>query len=160
VFPKIKDSSEGGVMIFISSYFEFVRIRNFLKSQNASFCLLSEYTKQSDISRARVWFFEGKRKIMLYTERMHFYHRYKIRGIKNLMFYSLPERKEFYPEIVNMVEGSDNLTSTTLFSRFDQLRTWYCTGENRWNIKCKENGEIGKGEFCCDNGYRIRENGL
>ncbi|KAF4381250.1 hypothetical protein G4B88_009578 [Cannabis sativa] len=122
VFPKIKDSSEGGVMIFISSYFEFVRIRNFLKSQNASFCLLSEYTKQSDISRARVWFFEGKRKIMLYTERMHFYHRYKIRGIKNLMFYSLPERKEFYPEIVNMVEGSDNLTSTTLFSRFDQLR--------------------------------------
>ncbi|XP_062077358.1 protein NUCLEOLAR FACTOR 1 isoform X2 [Humulus lupulus] len=122
VFPKIKDSVQGGVMIFISSYFEFVRIRNFLKSQNASFCLLSEYTKQSDISRARVWFFEGKRKIMLYTERMHFYHRYKIRGIKNLLFYSLPERKEFYPEIVNMVEGSDNLTSTTLFSRFDQLR--------------------------------------
>ncbi|KAL5549347.1 hypothetical protein UlMin_004578, partial [Ulmus minor] len=41
VFPKIKDSSQGGIMIFISSYFEFVRVRNFLKSQNASFCLLS-----------------------------------------------------------------------------------------------------------------------
>ncbi|PON66128.1 Digestive organ expansion factor, predicted [Parasponia andersonii] len=122
VFPEIKDSFQGGIMIFISSYFEFVRIRNFLKSQNASFCLLSEYTKQSDISRARVWFFEGKRKIMLYTERMHFYQRYKIRGIKQLYFYSLPERKEFYSEIVNMFEGSDNARSTTLFSRFDQLR--------------------------------------
>ncbi|XP_043713689.1 U3 small nucleolar RNA-associated protein 25 [Telopea speciosissima] len=122
VFPKMKYSIEGGIMIFISSYFEFVRIRNFLKSQSASFCMLSEYTKQSDISRARVWFFGGKRKIMLYTERAHFYHRYKIRGIQNLIIYSLPERKEFYPEIVNMLEGSHNMTCTVLFSCFDQFR--------------------------------------
>ncbi|XP_072954074.1 protein NUCLEOLAR FACTOR 1 isoform X2 [Typha angustifolia] len=122
VFPKIKDSVEGGILLFISSYFEFVRIRNFLKSQNASFCLLGEYTKQSDISRARIWFFEGKRKIMLYTERSHFYHRYKIRGIKNLIFYSLPERKEFYPEIINMLDGSDNRMCNVLFSCFDHFR--------------------------------------
>lgn len=122
VFPKIKDSVQGGVMIFISSYFEFVRVRNFLKSQDASMCLLGEYTKQSDISRSRVWFFQGKRKIMLYTERAHFYHRYKIRGIQNLIIYSLPERKEFYPEIVNMLEGSHSMNCTVLFSRFDLLR--------------------------------------
>ncbi|XP_020695479.1 digestive organ expansion factor homolog isoform X1 [Dendrobium catenatum] len=122
VFPKMKDSLEGGTLVFISSYFEFVRIRNFLKSQNASFCLLGEYTKQSDVSRSRLWFFEGKRKIMLYTERAHFYHRYKIRGIKNLIIYSLPERKEFYPEIVNMLEGSKNMSCSVLFSRFDLYR--------------------------------------
>ncbi|XP_022135100.1 U3 small nucleolar RNA-associated protein 25 [Momordica charantia] len=122
VFPKINESSQGGVMLFISSYFEFVRVRNFLKAQNASFCLLGEYTKQSDISRARIWFFEGKRKIMLYTERAHFYHRYKIRGIQNLIIYSLPERKEFYTEIVNMLDGSQNMTCRVLFSPFDQLR--------------------------------------
>ncbi|KAK2636941.1 hypothetical protein Ddye_031733 [Dipteronia dyeriana] len=122
VFPKIKDSIQGGIMLFISSYLEFVRIRNFLKSQSASFCLLGDYTETSDVSRARVWFFEGKRKMILYTERAHFYHRYKIRGIQNLIIYSLPERKEFYPEIVNMLEGSHNMTCTVLFSRFDQLR--------------------------------------
>ncbi|KAG5566397.1 hypothetical protein RHGRI_002094 [Rhododendron griersonianum] len=114
--------TQGGIMLFISSYFEFVRVRNFLKSQDASFCLLGEYTKQSDISRARVWFFQGSRKIMLYTERAHFYHRYKLRGIQNLIIYSLPERKEFYPEVVNMLEGSHSMTCTVLFSRFDQLR--------------------------------------
>jgi len=118
VFPKIKDSIQGGIMLFISSYFEFVRVRNFLKSQDASFCLLGEYTKQTDISRARVWFFQGKRKIMLYTERAHFYHRYKIRGIQNLIIYSLPERKEFYPEVVNMLEGSHSMTCTVLFFSF------------------------------------------
>ncbi|KAH9774282.1 U3 small nucleolar RNA-associated protein [Citrus sinensis] len=46
----------------------------------------------------------------------------KIRGIQNLIIYSLPERKEFYPEIVNMLEGSHNMTCTVLFSRFDMLR--------------------------------------
>ncbi|CAL9749080.1 unnamed protein product [Musa acuminata subsp. burmannicoides] len=122
VFPKLKDSIEGGTLLFVSSYFEFVRIRNFLKSQNASFCLLGEYTKPSDISRARVWFFEGKRKIMLYTERAHFYHRYKIRGIQNIIIYSLPERKEFYPEIINMLDESKNMMCSILFSRFDQFK--------------------------------------
>ncbi|MED6148963.1 hypothetical protein PIB30_057880 [Stylosanthes scabra] len=106
VFPRIKDSDQGGIMIFTSSYFEFIRIRNFLKSQNASFCLLGEYTTQSDISRGRNWFYEGKRKIMLYTERSHFYHRYKIRGVKELIMYSLPERKEFYPELERIVGTS------------------------------------------------------
>ncbi|CAL9112271.1 unnamed protein product [Musa textilis] len=122
VFPKLKDSIEGGTLLFVSSYFEFVRIRNFLKSQNASFCLLGEYTKPNDISRARVWFFEGKRKIMLYTERAHFYRRYKIRGIQNIIIYSLPERKEFYHEIINMLDESKSMMCSILFSRFDQFK--------------------------------------
>lgn len=91
-------------------------------------------TSQQDISRSRLWFFEGKKKILLYSERSHFYHRYKvksawsilailhssgryyigyivynvsslflnmqIRGTKHLLIYSLPERKEFYPEVL------------------------------------------------------------
>ncbi|KAG7592037.1 Digestive organ expansion factor predicted [Arabidopsis thaliana x Arabidopsis arenosa] len=123
IFPKIRDSVQGGVLIFIHSYFEFVRLRNFLNTQNTSFCLLGDYAKNADISRARERFFVGSRKIMLYTERAYFYKRYKIRGIKNLIFYSLPERKEFYPEIMNMLEeGSHEMMSTALFSRFDMLQ--------------------------------------
>uniref|UniRef100_A0A1D1ZBM3 Digestive organ expansion factor n=1 Tax=Anthurium amnicola TaxID=1678845 RepID=A0A1D1ZBM3_9ARAE len=108
-------------MLYISSYLDFVRIRNFLKSQNASFCLLGEYTKQSDISRARAWFFQGNRKIVLYTERAHFYHRYKIRGVQKLFIYSLPERKDFYSEMLNMIGESKNMMCNVLFSRFDLL---------------------------------------
>ncbi|CAL1380966.1 unnamed protein product [Linum trigynum] len=124
VFPKIKDSEEGGIMIFISSYFEFVRVRNFLKSQNASFCLLGDNTKPKDVSRARNWFIQGKHKIMLYTERLLFFRRYKIRGVRDLIIYSLPERKELYPEVVNMLEGANNsnMSCTALFSKLDWLR--------------------------------------
>ncbi|KAG4381496.1 hypothetical protein GLYMA_15G163800v4 [Glycine max] len=42
VLPRINDLDQGGTMLFTNSYFEFIRIRNFLKSQNASFCLLGE----------------------------------------------------------------------------------------------------------------------
>ncbi|KAL8509561.1 hypothetical protein ACS0TY_016687 [Phlomoides rotata] len=122
VFPKIKDSVQHGVMIFVSSYFEFVRLRNYLKSQDASFCLFGEYIKRNAISRVRGQFFRGEKKIMLYTERAHFYYRYKIRGVKTVIIYSLPERKEFYPEIVNLLEESDDMNCRILFSRLDQLR--------------------------------------
>ncbi|KAI7752589.1 hypothetical protein M8C21_018611 [Ambrosia artemisiifolia] len=122
VFPKIKDSVQGGIMLYISSYFEFVRVRNFLKSQDASMCLVGEYTKEEDKSCSRTCFFHGGKKIVLYTERAQFYYRYKIRGIQNLIIYSLPERKEFYHEIVNMLDESQSVNCTVLFTRFDILR--------------------------------------
>ncbi|KAL5225149.1 hypothetical protein ABZP36_011788 [Zizania latifolia] len=122
VYPKIQESDEGQVLLFVSSYFEYIRIRNFLKSQDASFCRIGESTSQQDISRSRLWFFEGKRKILLYSERSHFYHRYKIRGANHLVIYSLPGRKEFYPELVNMLGESTNRKCTVFFSRLDLLK--------------------------------------
>ncbi|KAL2612430.1 hypothetical protein R1flu_024122 [Riccia fluitans] len=131
VFPRIKNSLQGGNLLFTPSYFDFVRLRNFLKAQNASFALLGEYTKQSDISRARSWFFHGERKILLYTERAHFFHRYKIRGIKDIIFYSLPEHANYYVELLNMLDGNEAPSCTVIFSRFDNLQLERIVGTAR-----------------------------
>ncbi|KAF7108273.1 hypothetical protein CFC21_108771 [Triticum aestivum] len=122
VYPKIQESDAGGVLLFASSYFEYIRLSNFLKSQDASFCRIGEATSQQDISRARLWFFEGQKKILLYSERSHFFHRYKIRGGHHLVIYSLPGRKDFYPELVNMLGESANPRCNVLFSRLDLLK--------------------------------------
>ncbi|CAM0957228.1 unnamed protein product [Alopecurus aequalis] len=122
VFPKIQESDEGGVLLFVSSYFEYIRMSNFLKSQDASFCRIGEATSQPDISRAKLWFFEGQKKILLYSERSHFFHRYKIRGGHHLVVYSLPGRKDFYPELVNMLGESPNPKCNVLFSPLDILK--------------------------------------
>lgn len=53
-----------------------------LQEQNASFVSISEYADKSEVTRARSWFFLGRRNILVYTERAHFYNRFKIRGIK------------------------------------------------------------------------------
>ncbi|KFK43953.1 hypothetical protein AALP_AA1G196000 [Arabis alpina] len=122
IFPNIKDSVQGGVMILARSSFDYIRLRNFLKSQKASFCVIEENTKDENISRARNDFYLKNKKIMLYTERSYFYRRYQIRGIKKLIMYSPPERKEFYHQIVNMVEESHDMMCTVLFCRWDKLQ--------------------------------------
>ena len=54
-------------------------------------------------------------------------HRYKIRGIRNLVFYGRPDHPQFYTEFLSFpflddeVEPSD-VTSRVLYSRFDWFR--------------------------------------
>lgn len=58
------------------------------------------------VARSRARFFRGDRDLLLYTGRAHFFNRYCIRGIHHLIFYSLPECPQFYPEMVNLLEVS------------------------------------------------------
>lgn len=100
------------------------------------------YSSNSEISRARTLFFKGKKSFLILTERFHFYRRYKIRGAKTIVFYSIPEHAQFYTEFlatpflpaarkqgqegdvsemeVEVDEGE--VSSRVLFSRFDKLR--------------------------------------
>lgn len=121
-------------LIFVSSYFDFVRLRNFLvkEEQNgngAPVALLSEYSKKSGISKSRQFFLEGKVRFLLFSERFHFFRRYKIRGIQHVIFYDLPIYPHFYPEICNMIEDSKgsavekyNQMCTVLFTKYDMDR--------------------------------------
>lgn len=60
---------ESGTLIFISSYFDYIRVRNYLKREDESFVQLQEYAKDKKIARARDLFFHDKKKFMLLTER-------------------------------------------------------------------------------------------
>ncbi|KAL3145860.1 hypothetical protein ABBQ38_015229 [Trebouxia sp. C0009 RCD-2024] len=138
VWLRIKESGASGQLIFVRSYFDFVRLRNFLKEEGASFVGLCEYTKHSDVSRGRSNFFHGRRRIMLYTERAHFYHRYRLRGIKDLLCYQLPEQANFYSELVGCMEegaaeasNSGHATVTVLFNQFDRLQMQRTVGNER-----------------------------
>lgn len=131
LYPRLASSLQGGTMIFVRSYFEFVRLRNFLKAEGASFALLGEYTKAADISRARSWFFHGARRILLYTERCHFYHRFAIRGIQELVFVSLPEYAHYYAEVLNLLEGTGSPSCTVLFTKYDKLQLERVVGSGR-----------------------------
>ncbi|CAI5943671.1 unnamed protein product [Closterium sp. NIES-64] len=131
IFPRLRDSVQGGVLVYTQSYFEFVRLRNFFKQENLSFCLLSEYTDERNVHRARAWFFQNRRRIMLYSERSHFYHRYRIRGIREVVFYSLPCYPHFYAEILNLLEGVDNASCAAIFTRFDNLELARIVGSSR-----------------------------
>ncbi|KAG6467336.1 hypothetical protein ZIOFF_074840 [Zingiber officinale] len=51
----------------------------------------------------------------------------EIRGVQNMIIYSLPERKELYPELINMLNDSKDMICNILFSRFDKLKVTQCS---------------------------------
>ncbi|XP_066535330.1 U3 small nucleolar RNA-associated protein 25 homolog [Hoplias malabaricus] len=133
VLPQYRDSIMCHTLIYVPSYFDFVRLRNFLKKEDVSFCSISEYSKRSDVSRARHYFQKGEKQFLLFSERFHFYKRYTIKGVQNLIFYALPTYAHFYSEVCNMLQtsGSTSLTCTALYSRYDTHKLAAITGAER-----------------------------
>lgn len=119
-------------LIVVSSYFDYVRLRNYFRREKLSFTQICEYTEENKVAKARQLFYFGARQFLIYTERCHFYHRYKIKGIRRVVFYEPPIYGKFYTEIVNMlapelqgkkfVEDSERFVATTLFSNHDTLQ--------------------------------------
>uniref|UniRef100_A0A0W0EWX1 U3 small nucleolar RNA-associated protein 25 n=1 Tax=Moniliophthora roreri TaxID=221103 RepID=A0A0W0EWX1_MONRR len=136
VLPAVFKSAvqSANTAIFVPSYFDFIRVHNHFRSlTGVSFAVLSEYSTNQDISRARQAFFSGQKSFLLMTERFHFYKRYKIRGIRNLIFYGPPDHPQFYSELLSFpflddsVDSSD-VTCRVLYSKYDWFRLERITG--------------------------------
>ncbi|CAM9834340.1 unnamed protein product [Scytosiphon promiscuus] len=134
VLPQVLRAKQTHTAVFIPSYFDYVRVRNHLMKNKASVVNVHEYSRGSEVARSRARFFRGDRDILLYTGRAHFFNRYCIRGIHHLIFYSLPECPQFYPEMVNLLEEAESVAAVTclsLFTRFERLGLERIVGEER-----------------------------
>ncbi|KDQ57420.1 hypothetical protein JAAARDRAFT_177545 [Jaapia argillacea MUCL 33604] len=130
LLPSVLKSAVQSVntVIFIPSSFDFIRVQNYLrKREDVSFTVLSEYSSNQEISRARQAFFAGQKPFLLVSERFHFFRRYKIRGIRNVIFYGPPDHPQFYTEFLSYpfldedVDPSD-VTCRLLYSKYDWFR--------------------------------------
>jgi U3 small nucleolar RNA-associated protein 25 len=138
LMPKIQKSPAGrdrGTLVFVPSYFDYVRLRNWWRSQiteveNMRFVVLSEYAETGDITRNRAGFRDGDMDYALFTERFHYYHRYHIKGIKHIIFYQLPTIAGLYAELLNMMPTLGG-TATILISRYDVLALQRVVGDSR-----------------------------
>ncbi|TPX73884.1 hypothetical protein CcCBS67573_g04846 [Chytriomyces confervae] len=135
VIPTLKRGGleQKGTIIFIPSYFDYVRVRNHLRDHQADIEVgeLCEYTSNSDISRTRSNFFHGKTSILLMTERFHFFRRYKIRGCKHVFFYQLPEYAQFYAELLNGMDVGMESRCSVVYSVYDKFRMERVVGSDR-----------------------------
>ena len=140
VLPRLRENPAPGALIFIRDYLDFVRVRNLLTAEDVSFAVTSEYTDPRDAARARSIFADGRKRVLLVTERAHFYFRRRIRGVQEVHFYSLPDHAGFYAEMLGFLGDGDGRSSastasapsaTAVFSRLDALRLERVCGSAR-----------------------------
>jgi len=142
ILKKIKESKATHTLVYIPQYYDFVRVRNHMRREMKSgagpkFAHICEYTDPKVVGKSRRSFVTGKARILLYTERYHFYHRPYIRGITQIVFYELPTFPHFYSELCNMMyrgKTSSALnppSATVIYSRFDSIKLASIVGDAR-----------------------------
>lgn len=101
-----KTSYNFGTLIYFASYLDYIRVVNYLQNETkVSFVAIDEYSSQSKMTRNRALFDQraSTAKVMLYTERLHFYKRYDIKGVRNVVFYQLPSDPDFYQQVLQFI---------------------------------------------------------
>ncbi|KAK3269461.1 hypothetical protein CYMTET_22100 [Cymbomonas tetramitiformis] len=150
LWPRVHQSATAkGILIFVRSSYDFIRLRNFFRKEEVPICLNSEYLQTKEMQSAEAHFCAGRSRFMLYTERAHFYHRRHIKGVKDLVFYSLPEYARYYMELLNMVEESDSRASgdcNVMFSKYDRMQLDRVVGTTR--VKKMMNSKNSTFVFC------------
>ncbi|KAL8288064.1 hypothetical protein RB597_000247 [Gaeumannomyces tritici] len=149
-----RDASAGGTLVFVPSYMDFVRVRNYFAADPAaaslSFGAVSDHSGVAETSRARSHFLTGRHRVLLYTERAHHFWRHRIRGVRRVVMYGLPDNPAFYREVAggylgrseqDGIIGSGQGTVRVLFSRYDVMKLERVVGTQRVGKMLTEKGD-------------------
>ena len=139
VWPRLATAGASGILIFVPSYFDYVRVKKHFKSVSEPVADMGEYVAPRDAARARTRFREGAPRVALLTERSHFYHRAVVRGVTHALFYGVPDDPRFYSDAVSWVGARGRAVgdapaggrATTLFTRLDALALERVVGRDR-----------------------------
>ena len=113
------------------AYFDYVKVRNWFKASDLDYCEVNEYTKEKKIAQARDMFYHNEKHFLLYTERCHFYRRFRLKGIRHLIFYQPPTFGWMFSELCNLLQKSfqnprggteTNMSITVIYSKYDIQR--------------------------------------
>ncbi|KAL3233402.1 U3 small nucleolar RNA-associated protein 25 [Nakaseomyces bracarensis] len=153
IIPNITKTTgyDDGTLIYIPEYSDYIRVRNYLKDKTSIlFGDINEYSEQRQLTSNRSLFNQGRIKVLLYTERLHHYRRYEIKGVKNVVFYKPPGDPEFYKEVVRFIGktvflGNADLNISTVrccYSKIDGLALEKIVGTKRAGVLTHGQNEV------------------
>ena len=132
VWPRLRDGPPGQ-LLFVPSYFDFVRLRNFLTAHDASFATNCEHDEAGDVGKARARFSAGDARLLVVTERAVFFRRQAARGARRVTFYAPPDTPSFYSDVVRGLEPPPGEAgeAATLFTAWDAVALRQLVGDAR-----------------------------
>ena len=130
VLKEVVNRKESGVLFYCPSYFDFVALRNTLMKMEIKHVAVTEYARWSEVQRGRSRFFHGEVPVMLYTGRMWFFHKTRIRGCKRIHFFSPPFYTEEYAEIAGWIEEGG--AAATTFTKYEGGEMERAVGVKSW----------------------------
>lgn len=114
IWPSCKEEFKPNSILFISCYFEFIRVKNWLEENDPGVLCLSEYTSKPDRQRALALWKKGTNQVICVTERLLHFRPIRIEKVGNVLFYEIPNFCERYFEIVENAEES-----LAIYCKFD-----------------------------------------
>lgn len=140
ILPQYKDTIMSNTLIYVPSYFDFVKLRNYFRNEDLNFKQICEYSKPGKVAKARDMFYHNEAHFLMYTERFHFFYRIRVKGIRHLIFYAPPSIPHFYSELCNFMQEanqnpksgfSSNMTVTIIYCKYDMLPLSAIVGSER-----------------------------
>ncbi len=113
ILPKISNFSN--LLLYVPSYFDFLKIRKILEKFEISFGHICEYTTRQDVIRDRKDFEKKIAKILIVTERRHFFFRARIAHVEHIIFFGLPIFPRFCSEMVAQIREKKRENSQIIF---------------------------------------------
>lgn len=124
------------LLVVVPAYGDFLKVRRFLKSEDAKFCSLHEYSAPRHMSVNRQRFRDGSVPLLLVTERFLWYRRYTLRGVGHLLTLGVPATASIYRDLVARLDGG-SASAVTLFTPFDALALERIVGSDRAAALCR-----------------------
>lgn len=124
-------SSLEGLLVVATTYYNFLRLRRFLREEGASFSSIFEYSTPKAVGHARQHFFQNERRLLLVTERFLWYRRFRLKGANYVLFYGVPQTAEIYEEVLGAVRVPSQCNSMCLFTKHDAFALERIVGHER-----------------------------
>ncbi|OII73897.1 uncharacterized protein cubi_02699 [Cryptosporidium ubiquitum] len=109
LYPDILAALDGKtqrVLIVLSNYVTYLRVRKYLLQQNAIFASCNESTSNASLSRNRFAFYKGELPILITTERFLFFRRYLLKGATKVIFCGPPIYPSIYLDCIQSINFS------------------------------------------------------
>ncbi len=99
IYDEVSEEQSGYTVLLVPQYFDFVKIKTFLKRRNAQVAMISEYTDKKEAQRLRSLYEQKEVPVLMITERALVFEKIRLRFCRNLVLYSIPES----PDIIEAI---------------------------------------------------------